>query len=1198
MLSIWIWIKAHLLTIFTGAKAIEFVADKTCDILMGAVTDKIRNGRERRAVKKVYKQTMAEFANDTSIYDRNAKYCTARFNFVKTHPSKQEMIFDSYPELGAFMKRFYENLKNNDETLRIIGAYSITGIYEYASDTNRMVKQLVENSLPNAGAALKDNINAMMEAIEQLKLKTAIHILDRMEESLNQYPEMQQQKAVYATLYFLKGNALEFTDVKKALENYKRAYAYNPYLPQLKEHYLATAFVVDQIDDKVKQLTEELLRDDENNVTAIAVKTLAMTDDPEAAVKSIDKGFKEDYRFKWLVMMWLNRHTDKIQAIEAEVPMTYDKEPQDLTAKNYAEWMYVLNAILNQSVRSDEVDIYGNTHIHPEHKTQLETIGKFYELAEPTEVKNSFVSVRVYYYYLQFREKRDEGAFAKLLDFTEEDEVIERCKYSALMFHDEYDKAYDVLSGKYQPYCARHKMYAALKLGDAEKMKESICDMAGHYQISTLDILTIFECIKQHRELLKDKEFIGTLRCGWYEQDTTAAIVTLYLDAIEGNMSNQRFDDLLQGLDSVSYAICCRLWADAADVEYAWTKMQGHFNVDDSRMQVETLVYFDLLYTCNTHNEEFCEMSKELREKRGFVSLQYLMKEVNCYCAISDYDSALIPQEILFETFADNEAMAGNYAMILLRTGDHDRIKNHIQALTSINYTSTICIKNVFYALTEEEAYQEALDFIYPYAKDEAFAAIGDFYVMITISDKGLSKVLNEVQPEVAEGCTVQLTNADENVITEAHEKSEKTSPLLGCKVGDTVTFNHKEYTITNIGSKYLALMFSLRDRMGMPGNIYTTQTISTDKDEKPGKLLKRMEALLPKNNYTKADFEKDVQAYGRGEQSLYYFMTNDVVFSCAQLVLSDFRKIVFPYLQTSVALEDFRQQIGEITDFVIDPLSVVLLAYLSKKHGFTYGRKFLIPKSEKDLFVNSRNNYLRYPSNVNPISFWGVIPQDMDKALGENYQEVLDYLNQWIDENCKVEFVKERMAEPDGSRLKVESMNILVDCMMLASHPYNMLITEDAGIHSLMNGMQFFAICSETYLRYFEGRGMEVNQSLLERNYVVSMLDADTLFAEYDKSIKGQSNRYDICKMVISQHPEMWQVITQFIAMILSKNILLPQDTVEIKRLLTELIRILGEKRQLLLLHFRNQHLYDVKMQLQFAQLFKEACVMTDNLA
>ena len=686
------------------------------------------------------------------------------------------------------------------------------------------------------------------------------------------------------------------------------------------------------------------------------------------------------------------------------------------------------------------------------------------------------------------------------------------------------------------------------------------------------------------------------MRCGAYEQNSTAAIVTLYLDAIETHQDNQRFDCLLQGLDSVSYAICCRLWADAADAEYAWEKMQGHFSVDDNQMQVETLLYFDLLYACNTHNEEFCELSKALREKRGFIGLQYLQKEVNCHCAILDYNSALIPQEILFETFTDNEAIAGNYAMILLRTGDHDRIKSHIQDFMRVQYTSTTCIKNVFYALTEVGAYQDALAFIYPYAKDEAFAAIGDFYVMITISDKSLSEVLNEVQPEVEEGHTVQLTNADENVITEAHDKSEKTSRLLGHKVGDTVTFNSKEYTITNIGSKYLALMFSLRDRMGMPGNIYTIQTISTDKDEEPEKLVKRMEAILPKSNYTKADYEKDVLAYGRGEQSLYYFMTSDVVFSCAQLVLSDFQKIVFPYLQMSVALEDFRQQVGEITDFVIDPLSVVLLAYLSKKHGFTYGRKFIIPKSEKDLFVNSRNNYLRYPSNVNPISFWGVIPQEMDIALGENYQEVLEYLNQWIDENCKVEFVKERMAEPNGSRLKMESLNVLADCLMLASHPCNMLITEDAGIHSLINGMQFFAICSETYLRYFEDRGTEVSQALLERNFIVSMLDADTLFAEYDKSIKGQSNRYDICRMVMSQHPEMWQDITQFVAMILNKDILLPQDVVEIKRLLAELIRILGEKRQLLLLHFRNHHLYDYKLQLQFAQLFKEACMMVDN--
>ena len=78
MLSFLVGIKAQILAMFTASKAIEFVAEKTCDILIGGVTDKIRNRRERCAVKKVYKQTMAEFANDTSIYDNDAKYCTAR----------------------------------------------------------------------------------------------------------------------------------------------------------------------------------------------------------------------------------------------------------------------------------------------------------------------------------------------------------------------------------------------------------------------------------------------------------------------------------------------------------------------------------------------------------------------------------------------------------------------------------------------------------------------------------------------------------------------------------------------------------------------------------------------------------------------------------------------------------------------------------------------------------------------------------------------------------------------------------------------------------------------------------------------------------------------------------------------------------------------------------------------------------------
>lgn len=1186
----------HILAFFTASKVVELLADKTCDILLGTVTERIRNGRERRAVKKVYKEAMKEFRNDTAIYDKDAEYCSARFNFVKTHPAKQEMIFASYPELGAFMRRFYEKLKNNDETLKIIGEYSIAGIYEYVSDTNRMARQLLENSIPNAGAALKDNINAMMEAIESLKLKTATRILDRMEESLNQYPEMQQQKAVYATLYFLKGYALEFTDANKALVNYEKAFGYNPYLPQLKERYLATSFVINQIDDKVEQLMEDILREDEKNITANAVKSLAFSGDSVASLKTIDTSIKEDYRFKWLVMRWLNTHEDKIKEIEGAVPMIYSKIPTDLTANNFAEWMYILNVILNQFIRSDEVDVYGNTVLRPEHNEQYNAINKFYDLAETTEVKNSFISVRAYFLYLEFREKRKDEAFERLQAIKENDEVIERCKYSALMYHDEYGKAYDVLSDKFQPYSARHKMYAALKMADAEKIRTSIINMAGHYPFATLDLLTIFECIKLQRELLNDEEFTRALRSAKYEQNEGKSVIALYLNAVEGNKDNQQLDNLLQSLNDVCYALACRFWADASDAEYAWGKMQGHFNADDSREQIETLLYLDLLYTCDTHNEEFCKLCKELREKHGFLNYRYLMKEANCCCAILDYESALIPQEILFEAFKDNEAFAGNYAMILVRTANHDKIKNHIQALTSINYTSTICIKNVFYALTEVQAYHEALAFIYPYAKEEAFAEIGDFYVMITITDKELAKVVSEVQPEVTEGCTVQLTNDDDNIITEAHAKSEKTSVLLGHKVADVVNFNQKDYTITNIGSIYLALMFSLRERMGTPGNIYMTQTISVDKDERPEKLLKKIESSIPKNSYTKEDFKKDIEAYERNDHSLYYFMTSDMAFSCVQLILSDFRKLVFPYFQLSVDFEKSKQQNIEVTDFVLDPLSVVLLAYLSKKSGYTYARKFIIPKSEKEMFENSFKSYLRYPSNINPINFWGVIPQTIDMTLGKEYKEVLEYLNNWIDENCKVEFVKERMAEPNGSQLKVPRLDILADCLILASHPYNVLITEDASIHTLLNGLNIATICSETYLCYFEGRGMEVSQALLERNFVVSMLDADTIFAEYDKSAKGLSSRYDTCQMVMSNHPEIWQVDLQFIAMILNKNLLLPQDVVEVKRLLINLIIILGDKRKLLLLHFRNNHLYEIKLQQQFSQLFHEACLQVDS--
>ena len=366
-----------------------------------------------------------------------------------------------------------------------------------------------------------------------------------------------------------------------------------------------------------------------------------------------------------------------------------------------------------------------------------------------------------------------------------------------------------------------------------------------------------------------------------------------------------------------------------------------------------------------------------------------------------------------------------------------------------------------------------------------------------------------------------------------------------------------------------------------------------------PGKeLQKKIEEMLPKNEhpYGKEDFERDVKTFERGEHSLYNFLTNDVVFSSVQLILSDFRKVTFPYLAMAATLDGFRQQNIEVTDFVIDPLSLVLFAYLSKKHGLTYSRKFVIPKSEQELFAQSLNNYLRYPSNVNPICFWGIVPQEIDKALGDDYGDVLRYLNDWIGKNCKVEYVSERMARADGGHIETISLDRLADCLMLAHKPYNVLITEDSAIHSLLKGMSFVAICGETYLSYYEGRGVDMEKMLLERNYVVSQIDADTLFEKYEKDSHGQKSRYDTCKMTMARHPEMWQEIMQFIGKVLNKGILQQRDMDEVKSCLYRLIVIMGAKRNLLLSHFMLRHQFEIALQQQFAQLFQEACANVEE--
>jgi hypothetical protein len=207
---------------------------------------------------------------------------------------------------------------------------------------------------------------------------------------------------------------------------------------------------------------------------------------------------------------------------------------------------------------------------------------------------------------------------------------------------------------------------------------------------------------------------------------------------------------------------------------------------------------------------------------------------------------------------------------------------------------------------------------------------------------------------------------------------------------------------------------------------------------------------------------------------------------------------------------------------FILDFSSLILFYNLHVKLGFIYNHKFLISYLVKEhieeQIIIERN------SSFSPLSVQITSNHIKRYITPENFKErrieYFDSLINWINDNCEVDLVEEKLditLSLNKGNLKFDQMiKILIDSMYFSLRENHRMITSDSTLFLFQSksGLAHNMLNPEKYLVKYHSEkcDTEFYRFLLKSNYVGISICLDTLKNEFFAFIIGNENYYLRC--------------------------------------------------------------------------------------
>ncbi|WP_309609181.1 hypothetical protein [Flavobacterium sp.] len=1072
----------------------------------------------------------------------------------------------------------------------------------------------------------REQLKKIEELINAFKPKTALDLLNDLENRVTE-KEIQEKDRILSKILFLKAmckRELSGIPKEESAKDYISAYKLNLDEKKFKERACVEYL---NLEDYAKSmiLADELLNIDEYNYSAWFAKSI-ISDDIKLFLKSIPKNVFEDYNFQLSIIQHIISTEnlsllEDLQTFNLKLNIDFEKY-KEVTFLNLEGWRLAIDLSINKVFNHYPTRYISGDHFilddNPLVKTVFNLIELYITKLDNTEIKDSTNHQKFFYNYFGYLLTNNTNFFLNLKvehNLTIKPQWFYTFYFCQILNHKkqyknslnliiEYENLDGILHSEF--YLFKSALY---HLNNKSNKIENIFD----------DYLKSINVIEERNGFNIINAFLNIL----YKKVDEQILINQLEKIRKKEFKNQEIRELLEitikvrylkSFDEIEiYSSLCRLkkfnkfdinWKNLIAenlnsigkrndaIDFLETYIDKSFISESLRLFI-LLIHDQLCDKNDTEKgryQEILELLKFWRLNNKYNDEILLQYEHNLYTEINDLEKLEEIDAHLFNLFPENKQYILTYLNILERKKNNSRIIKVINTIPididderfGVNISSILLRNKIEVQKGFEILYSLALNPNNTLARKNYFTN----YFMFKEFFKKYDEVILDSWVSYSVADKVQKVRIEKNVVL--------TKEFLGKKVGDNFT------TISKMMGKILTI--EILDIYNDAINLYRN---IIEEANNPLNELGFESFQAPSNSEDFGKFFKELlgnkgtQEKDRRNKLLDDYTNYRIGFS--EISRSIYKNYIDAYLNLSGFIgnrittlpSSLTQKIEKIkddsTNFGLDFSSLMLFYFLDKEQNFKFIHKFTISyllKVEIEKEIIELNN--------SPFSSMSIqiTNESITKYLTpENYREkrqsFLESILEWININCEIDLVKEKLdilPKFDDKEKLDEFMKLMIDYMYLSGRNKFHLISSDSSLFLFKNrSIANNIVNPEKYLVTFYPEKCDTSfyRFLLKSNYLGININFETLKNEFFDLLVGKENCYNLClenlQFSINNNPNIIPIVSRF----LKEIYLILSLTIEQKNRYSFylIINVINGMPKELLLKFSNKIIEDFKL-------------------
>lgn len=1076
---------------------------------------------------------------------------------------------------------------------------SLSEIEKKVDGIEQKVDILIENNLPQSSYLLEEwkrQIALYKEDIEQLKPESSIKHLKALEDSFSIH-KIQPSKSQRSYLEFLKAQCYELTGkTQEAYQSYIKAKNLSDFPLEIREKASVSYAKLGQIEQSL-ELAEEILKEDEFNPTAWAVKVIH-SEEPDLAKRfeNIPDIVKINSTFQRIV--YFKTITDT--KVQNKLPVYQDNgffqdifgySQTPLRYSNYNDRLFFIETTVHQWISNYYFDFISRVVLN---RSALEKIHQiladFLDQLSNSEIRANEDVLSFYRYFLDHVLYGNSQALktmeSLLPKIKMQKDLLGVMLANCLQLSGEIDKALEVINSFENKSLEMHslKLFCLRKKRDVQGYSKASSEFLNELtEINNLNcdiLITIIDTLYDLKKL-EDYDFEQFFR----SLETTHPSLKLLALNFYRTLKGENSEEIRSELKSIEPEITSEDSNFRFYLPYCYSLLKEYgsaINCFDQYLSQEYesrdfRYYILALLESNENHKKLILALENWRKKCSFQEF-FLKTEIELHQRLKNWNKCLEIAHFYLQNSPNDEWVLT--AKILSINGldlpnKKNSISENFEILKKQGISDFHHIQLVSNILIEVGDYQKAIDLLYDYAKDpENILARTTYFLAVTSVPNDFKKI-----PEIIEkDHHVKYFRKEKEEEIKIVEGSSIASRFLGKKIGDEFSLQDRfskeldNIKILGIADKYQHLFAEILKQQesspysGLP--FYSFELPSDDPEALKGKLMQLFGSDGSQKNES---INKAI--------SEYY----DYQISLTEVIIRAFRSDFFGgYFDLSnkqkgiiqIPLSHYgNNHLSKQTQFVLDFSSLIILNQVTQNTCKIFPEKFIIANGLIQYIKSAIKKELaeRKESLSVNITLESIEIQKNDEGRASRNISYYRSLLEWIDKNCEIAIGESKLDYESAINLEAGENNILfqlfIENIALVNEDENRVLLSDDHLYykisPLANGQ---IISTEFYIKRNLNGNDEYIYELVKNRYIGLSIRKELLLSEYQKKIKGESNFYvnclNNCSLRISNNLMSAKTVVEFLQD-LALNQLIDKKTLSLESTNAFVVLLSGQVHQ-----------------------------------